>query len=126
MLDRAFNLLATLSLPSLPSLAANLCWPPNQLKCLEQPLYLTHKHWFNTAVLALYQEFVKARESVELRLWSRGGKECFFFSQTLDTLPHSLSRCWTGEEKRGKEWERAETSFKKWKRPYFQGAPRVR
>ena len=53
-------------------------------------------------VLALYQEFVKAGESVELRLWSRGGKECFSFSQTLGTLPQSLSRMPNRRRKRRK------------------------
>ena len=37
------------------------------------------KHKFDPGVLALWQEFVKAGESVELRLWSRGGEECFSF-----------------------------------------------
>ena len=49
-------------------------------------------------LLALYQEFVKAGESVELRLWSRGGKVCFSFSQTLSTLLQSLSRMPKGGE----------------------------
>ena len=62
-------------------------------------------------VLALYQEFVKDGESVELRLWSRGGKECFSFSQTLRTLHQILSRM-RGEraEQKLKENETVPTS----------------
>ena len=70
-------------------------------------------------VLALYQEFVKAGESVELRLWSRGGKECFSFSQTLGTLPHSFQDA----EKEEKKGEKEQNKIKrKWNHPFFQGS----
>jgi len=66
-------------------------------------------------VLALYQEFVKEGESVELRLWSRGGKECFSFSQTLGTLSQSQSRMPNRRRKKRKRVRKSRQNLKKMK-----------
>ena len=78
-------------------------------------------------VLALYQEFVKVGESVELRLWSRGGKECFSFSQTLGTLPQSLSRMTNRRRKMRKRVRKSRTKLKEIEIvPTSKEAPMVR